>query len=296
MSDIKPSKVIYVGSIPYDQTEEQVLEIAKSVGPVVDLKLLFDKETGKSKGYAFVEYSDLESAQSAVRNLSRYNIGNRTLKCNFSNETTLLNGNNNNNNNVISGTITDSVLGDNRKKIRNNKFKQLQSQSQSQSQSQTIPPLPPGIELSNNAQQSASDVITTELNKLDRKRLLNLVKDAKKMSTMNPTLMKTLLKETPQLSYALVEAALLLGLTGSSQLQTLLVDDGKIDQLQQQKTKIENKNKNKNNNKNLEELTLEQRELIKEVINMSDDQVNILPDDKKSVILQLKALYGNNIV
>ncbi|EGV64708.1 hypothetical protein PSN45_005049 [Yamadazyma tenuis] len=78
---------VYVGNIPYDYTEEQVLEIASSVGPVDDLRLLFDPVSGKSKGYAFVKYSDRETAASAVRNLNNHSIGNRNLKCSLSNET-----------------------------------------------------------------------------------------------------------------------------------------------------------------------------------------------------------------
>lgn len=39
------TKNVYIGNIPFDHTEEQVLEIAKSVGPVIDLKLLFDPMT-----------------------------------------------------------------------------------------------------------------------------------------------------------------------------------------------------------------------------------------------------------
>lgn len=80
---------VFIGNIPYDYTEEQVLEIAKSVGPVEDLRLLFDQTTGKSKGYAFVKYSDRETAESAIRNLNNFTIGNRSLKCSFSNDPSL---------------------------------------------------------------------------------------------------------------------------------------------------------------------------------------------------------------
>lgn len=75
---------VYIGNIPFDYTEEQVMEIAQSVGPVADLKLLFDPLTGKSKGYAYVRYGDHETASSAVRNLNYMNLGNRYLKCSLS--------------------------------------------------------------------------------------------------------------------------------------------------------------------------------------------------------------------
>lgn len=42
----------------FDELELTIInkDIAKSIGPVVNLKMMFDKETGKSKGFAFVEY------------------------------------------------------------------------------------------------------------------------------------------------------------------------------------------------------------------------------------------------
>lgn len=84
-----PGRVIYVGSIPYDQTEEQILDIFRSVGPVVNFRLVFDKDSGKSKGFGFVEYHDAETAASAVRNLNNYPIGARNLKVDFSHETSI---------------------------------------------------------------------------------------------------------------------------------------------------------------------------------------------------------------
>jgi cleavage stimulation factor subunit 2 len=82
-------KVVYVGSIPYDQTEEQILDIFRSVGPVANFKLVFDKDTGKSKGFGFVEYHDKETAASAVRNLNNFPIGSRNLRVDFSHEASL---------------------------------------------------------------------------------------------------------------------------------------------------------------------------------------------------------------
>lgn len=41
---------------------------------------MFDRETGKPKGYGFCEYKDTETALSAMRNLNGYEIGGRTLR------------------------------------------------------------------------------------------------------------------------------------------------------------------------------------------------------------------------
>jgi cleavage stimulation factor subunit 2 len=57
-----------VGNIPYELTEEQLVDIFKEVGPVKSFRLVFDRDTSKPRGYGFCEYYDPETASSAVRN------------------------------------------------------------------------------------------------------------------------------------------------------------------------------------------------------------------------------------
>eukprot|EP01135_Chromosphaera_perkinsii_P004297 Nk52_evm9s276 gene=Nk52_evmTU9s276 len=77
------SRCIFVGNIPYDATEENLIEIFQEVGPVVSFRLVFDRETGKPKGFGFCEYHDAETALSAMRNLSNYEISGRNLRLDF---------------------------------------------------------------------------------------------------------------------------------------------------------------------------------------------------------------------
>ncbi|KAM0683286.1 hypothetical protein MDAP_001705 [Mitosporidium daphniae] len=79
----KPMSVVFIGSIPYDTTEEQLMSLFSTVGPVRSLRLVFDRETGKSKGYGFCEYHDTETARSCVRNLSNYELNGRNLRLDF---------------------------------------------------------------------------------------------------------------------------------------------------------------------------------------------------------------------
>ncbi|KAF2297495.1 hypothetical protein GH714_024391 [Hevea brasiliensis] len=72
-----------VGNIPYDATEEQLMDICREVGPVVSFRLVIDRETGKPKGYGFCEYKDEETALSARRNLQGYQINGRQLRVDF---------------------------------------------------------------------------------------------------------------------------------------------------------------------------------------------------------------------
>ena len=79
----KPMSVVFIGNIPYDTTEEQLMSLFSTVGPVQSLRLVFDRETGKPKGYGFCEYQDTETARSCVRNLSNYELNGRNLRLDF---------------------------------------------------------------------------------------------------------------------------------------------------------------------------------------------------------------------
>ncbi|BGP14706.1 hypothetical protein JCM10213v2_002657 [Rhodosporidiobolus nylandii] len=77
------SKVVFVGNLPFDYTEEQLIEVFNSVGPVVSFRLVFDHATGKPKGFGFCEYRDADTAASALRNLQGVEVGGRGLRLDF---------------------------------------------------------------------------------------------------------------------------------------------------------------------------------------------------------------------
>ncbi|MBB6430143.1 RNA recognition motif domain-containing protein [Algisphaera agarilytica] len=57
---------IYVGNLPYSVEEEDLVEYFKQWGPVERATLVFDRETGRPRGFGFVEMDDAESAQKAI--------------------------------------------------------------------------------------------------------------------------------------------------------------------------------------------------------------------------------------
>ncbi|ODV96070.1 hypothetical protein PACTADRAFT_49487 [Pachysolen tannophilus NRRL Y-2460] len=76
----KDSSYIYIGSLPFDLTEGDILTIFSQYGVPVDLKLVRDSKTGNSKGFGFLKYEDQRSTILAVDNLNGIKILDRTVK------------------------------------------------------------------------------------------------------------------------------------------------------------------------------------------------------------------------
>lgn len=76
----KESAYVYVGGIPFDLTEGDLLAVFAQYGEVVDVNLVRDKGTGKSKGFAFVAYEDQRSTNLAVDNLNGAQILGRIIR------------------------------------------------------------------------------------------------------------------------------------------------------------------------------------------------------------------------
>ncbi|KQJ83802.1 cleavage stimulating factor 64 [Brachypodium distachyon] len=74
------SRVVYVGNIAFHAAEKDVLDACELIGPVLSFRLAADGATGKRKGYAFVEYADDATAQSACRNLHGHLLRGRELR------------------------------------------------------------------------------------------------------------------------------------------------------------------------------------------------------------------------
>jgi cleavage stimulation factor subunit 2 len=72
-----------VGNLAYDLSEQDVIDYFSSVGPVKAVRIVLDKETGKPRGFGFVEYHDIPTAESCVRNLGGTELNGRTMRIVF---------------------------------------------------------------------------------------------------------------------------------------------------------------------------------------------------------------------
>jgi RNA recognition motif-containing protein len=68
---------IYVGNLPYSIDRDQLREIFAAYGEVAAARIVNDRETGRSKGFGFVEMADNAQAQAAIEALNGSDIGGR---------------------------------------------------------------------------------------------------------------------------------------------------------------------------------------------------------------------------
>jgi len=168
---------VFVGNIPYDATEEKLRDIFSAVGPVLSFRIVFDRDTGKPKGYGFCEYKDQETATSAIRNLNGHDLGGRQLRVDSaSNER----GRDEPDNSATNETPAQTH--------------QIQHHP-----TQIAEPLVDAQTLINNVMCS-----------LQPEQLFDLCKQLKSSLLVNPNETRQLLIQNPQLSYALLQSLVMI--------------------------------------------------------------------------------------
>jgi len=73
---------LYVGNLPYETTESDLQALFEAAGQVSTISIVRDRTTGQARGFAFVEMSDVESAQRAINELDKQQYGGRSLTVN----------------------------------------------------------------------------------------------------------------------------------------------------------------------------------------------------------------------
>ncbi|PQE29310.1 hypothetical protein CJF30_00004358 [Rutstroemia sp. NJR-2017a BBW] len=212
-----PSKSVFVGNIPYGLTEEQIVDIFNSAGNVVNFRLVYDRETGRPKGFGFAEYPDsarhvrkamgifcytadnfafVDSAASAVRNLNDYEIMNRKLRVDFSNDGVFAS-------NVPTSTTTY-------KRAAN-------SPSIPSNASCGFLPTTPTCRCRSSTESYVPGRYIADFN-----QLLDVLSQMKTLASTDPQKATELLHQAPQLSYAIFQALLLMGLVQPEALTSVI--------------------------------------------------------------------------
>ncbi|KAL8733440.1 MAG: hypothetical protein Q9166_002066 [cf. Caloplaca sp. 2 TL-2023] len=205
-SDAQPKegKNVFIGNIPYQLSEEAVIDIASTCGQVVSFRLVSDPETGRPRGYGFCEYTDKDAAASAIRNLDGYQVMNRELRVAYSHQ---------------------GPKEDNDAPRNNNNQQPPQQQQPPNGYNQPpppsgIPPLPPGVDLPPGV--TCPDAISKTINLLPTEQLLDILAQMKGLAMTDPTKATELLRQAPQLSFAIFQAMLLMGLVDTAVLASVV--------------------------------------------------------------------------
>ncbi|MBI4854166.1 MAG: RNA-binding protein [Acidobacteria bacterium] len=73
---------LYVGNLPFSTTEAELTTMFSQVGNVQSTRLMTDRETGQSRGFAFVELSDRSEGEAAITKFNGVSLNGRTIKVN----------------------------------------------------------------------------------------------------------------------------------------------------------------------------------------------------------------------
>lgn len=73
---------IYVGNLSWNSTEDDVRSAFEAFGEVSSAKVIMDRETGRSRGFGFVEMPDDDAAKQAIEGMNDKDLQGRTLRVN----------------------------------------------------------------------------------------------------------------------------------------------------------------------------------------------------------------------
>jgi len=166
----RSARSIFVGNISYDVREEQVKQILSQAGQVVHFRLVHDRDTGRPKGFGFCEFSDIQSVDLAIRNINGYELNGRALR-------------------------VDSATGGDRSA---DEVQQFQMALTGQIEESPYGPVP--------ETGKAPEAIARTVASLPPEKMFELMKTMKETVNNNPMMARNLLTENPQLSYALLQA------------------------------------------------------------------------------------------
>ena len=79
-------KKLYVGNLPFSTTQDELQGIFERFGSVASAAVIMDRETGRSRGFGFIEMDEASAADEAIRELDGSDFGGRSLRVNEAND------------------------------------------------------------------------------------------------------------------------------------------------------------------------------------------------------------------
>ncbi|EME30781.1 Cleavage stimulation factor subunit 2 [Galdieria sulphuraria] len=180
------STTVFVGNIAYNTSEEQLQEILSQIGPILSFRVVYDRETGKPKGYAFCEYPDAEMALSAIRNLNGTELNGRTLRVDLADS----------DKRELGQSAANMETGNNNPSTASNMKAGALNTSGG----------------TGNIQGLSNLGAKGSLEQLSCQQIHEIMLQMKALAQQNPEQVRQLLLANPQLTYALLQGQIMLGL------------------------------------------------------------------------------------
>ncbi|PYH43145.1 putative polyadenylation factor subunit CstF64 [Aspergillus saccharolyticus JOP 1030-1] len=211
MAPERAGKSVFLGNIPYNLTEEQVKDILSSAGTVTKFRLMLNPETGKPKGYGFADFADADAAASAVRNLNDYEIMGRKIRVDWPH---------NNEKDSVPPEYNQNAGGAGPAASQQDGLGLGAGGAGAQPAHAPLPPLPPGVEVPPHL--DCPNAISQTLASLPPNQLLDVLHQMKSLVMADPARATELLRQAPQLAYAIFQALLLMNLVDYSALGSVV--------------------------------------------------------------------------
>jgi len=79
------SRSVFVGNLPYQAGEREISDLFSSIGNVVGVRIVTDRETGRPKGFGFCEFESEDLAKEAVNQLNGTDFMGRSIRVDYAN-------------------------------------------------------------------------------------------------------------------------------------------------------------------------------------------------------------------
>ncbi|KAK7000244.1 hypothetical protein R3P38DRAFT_3057739 [Favolaschia claudopus] len=203
------SKVVFVGNVPYNTSEDALINVFKSVGQVVGFRLAFDRDTGKPKGYGFCEFADHETAASAVRNLNNTDVGGQPLRIDLADSDPFLEGKT-----TVRGELLNAGTPGPAERFG-------RSENRGSEGSEILATIPPGKPLAPGEQ--AQDAISHAIAQgMSESQLIEVIAQMKAFVITHPRQAHQFLSHHPQVAYAVFMGLITSNIIPSDILQRML--------------------------------------------------------------------------
>ena len=179
------ARTVFVGNIAFNATEEDLVNLFSSVGTVVNTRIVTDKETGKRKGFGFIEMADRDTALSAARNLNDLDFHSRTLRVN------------------IADDAGGRAGGDSRKRGRDGERGGAAGGAAAGSSAELTGDAALFAPVTGDGLEPVADPVARHVYRVERAELFELLKQTKKYAASMPREARQLLRSQPQLYAAL---------------------------------------------------------------------------------------------